>query len=126
MAGSVSGLVGSSGVCARTIAALLVVSLLAWPGATAPARAQPSPPDRGAAVLNDKCGRCHTLARTGPSPLPAAPPFRDVYERFAPRDLRAMLLQGMVSRHREMPQVELTEQDADAVLAFLHALAAGR
>jgi mono/diheme cytochrome c family protein len=86
----------------------------------------PSRADRGAHVLHEKCARCHTLSPQGASPLPAAPPFRDVYGRFAPRDLRAMLLEGMVSRHREMPQVELTEQDADAVMAFLYRLAGGR
>lgn len=107
-------------------AGVLAVLLLAWGGATTLSLAQSSPTERGAGILNDKCGRCHTLARSGPSPLPAAPPFRDVYDRFAPRDLRAMLLQGMVSRHREMPQVELTEQDADAVMAFLYDLATGR
>lgn len=87
----------------------------------------PSPDrDRGARLLQEKCARCHTLARAGESPLAAAPPFREIYDRFAPRDLRAMLLQGMVSRHREMPQVELTQEDADAVLAYLYALAGGK
>jgi mono/diheme cytochrome c family protein len=81
---------------------------------------------RGLRILGEHCARCHTLSPSGPSPLQAAPPLREVYDRFAPRDLRAMLLQGMVSRHREMPQVELTPEDADAVLAALYSLAGGK
>ncbi|MDX2201442.1 MAG: cytochrome c [Hyphomicrobiaceae bacterium] len=93
---------------------------------TAQAQEPAASADRGARILADGCGRCHSLAPTGASPLPAAPPFRDVYDRFAPLDLRAMLRQGMVSRHREMPQMQMSDEESDAVMAFLYALAAGR
>lgn len=103
----------------------LLLALL--PTAAHVAAQTPSPEAaRGLRILDEHCTRCHTFSGSGPSPLPAAPPFREVYDRFAPRDLRAMLLQGMVSRHREMPQVELTPEDADAVLAALYTLAGGK
>jgi hypothetical protein len=59
----------------------------------------------------------------GESPLKQAPPMRDVYARFAPRELRAELREGMVSKHRAMPQIDFSDEDTDAILAYLYALA---
>jgi mono/diheme cytochrome c family protein len=72
---------------------------------------------RGKAILQQKCGRCHAI-----SPLKTAPPMRDIYARYAPRELQ----EGMVSRHREMPQIDFSDEDVDAILAYLHALAVGK
>ena len=57
------------------------------------------------------------------SPLKTAPPMRDIYARYAPRELQAELQEGMVSKHKEMPQIEFSDEDVDAILAYLHALA---
>jgi mono/diheme cytochrome c family protein len=81
---------------------------------------------RGKAILQEKCGRCHAVEAVGDSPLKMAPPMRDIYVRFAPRELRAELMEGKVSRHKEMPQIDFSEEDADAILAYLYALAAGK
>jgi hypothetical protein len=40
-----------------------------------------------------KCGRCHAIEAVGGSPLNKAPPMRDIYARFNPRELRAELFQ---------------------------------
>ena len=81
---------------------------------------------RGKAILQEKCGRCHAIEAVGDSPLKIAPPMRDVYTRYAPRELQAELLEGKVSRHKEMPQIEFSEEDVDAILAYLYALAVGK
>lgn len=81
---------------------------------------------RGKALLLQNCGRCHAVEATGDSPLKIAPPMRDIYGRFAPRELKAELLEGMVSRHKEMPQIEFSEEDVDAILAYLYPLAVGK
>ena len=49
--------------------------------------------------------------------------MRDVYARFAPRELQAELRKGMVSKHRAMPQIDFSDEDTDAILAYLYALA---
>ena len=59
----------------------------------------------------------------GASPLKQAPPMREIYRRFAPRELQAELSEGMVSRHRTMPQIDFSDEDVDAILAYLYALA---
>jgi mono/diheme cytochrome c family protein len=78
---------------------------------------------RGKAILQENCGRCHAIEAVGESPLKQAPPMRDIYARFAPRELQAELREGMVSKHRTMPQIEFSDEDADAILAYLYALA---
>ena len=79
--------------------------------------------ERGKAILQEKCGRCHAIGAVGESPLKLAPPMRDIYARYAPRELQAELTEGMVSRHKEMPQIDFSEEDAHAILVYLYALA---
>ncbi|HEY6996199.1 MAG TPA: c-type cytochrome [Xanthobacteraceae bacterium] len=78
---------------------------------------------RGKIILQEKCGRCHAIEAVGESPLKKAPPMRDVYARFNPRELQAELSEGKVSKHKEMPQIAFSDEDVDAILAYLYALA---
>lgn len=81
---------------------------------------------RGKIILQEKCGRCHAIERVGESPLKNAPPMRGFYTRFDTRELRAELSEGMVSRHKEMPQIEFSDEDVYAILTYLYALAVKR
>jgi mono/diheme cytochrome c family protein len=78
---------------------------------------------RGKSILQERCGRCHAIEAAGESPLKTAPPMREIYARFAPRELQAELSEGMVSKHKEMPQIDFSDEDVDAILAYLYALA---
>ena len=78
---------------------------------------------RGKIILQEKCGRCHAIEVVGESPLRKAPPMRDIYARFNPRELQAELSEGMVSKHKEMPQIEFSDEDVHAILTYLYALA---
>jgi len=78
---------------------------------------------RGKIILQEKCGRCHAIEATGESPLKIAPPMREIYARFAPRELQAELSEGMVSKHKEMPQIDFSDEEVDAILAYLYVLA---
>jgi mono/diheme cytochrome c family protein len=107
-------------------APILIASFLLCVPATSDAAEPSKLTARGHAILQEKCGRCHAVGAVGDSPLKIAPPMRDIYARFAPRELRAELSEGMVSKHKQMPQIEFSEEDADAILAYLHALAVGK
>lgn len=107
----------------RFVLPVLCATLLAG---SRPAIAQAADGERGKSILMQHCARCHAVDAKGESAMKAAPPLRDVYQRFAPRDLHAMLVAGMVSRHKDMPQVDMSPQDADAVMAYLYALATPR
>jgi mono/diheme cytochrome c family protein len=107
-------------------ARLLTVGLLLCLSATANAATSSQLRARGKVLLQENCGRCHAIGAVGRSRLKAATPMRDVYARFAPRELQAELKEGMVSRHRAMPQIEFSDEDVDAILAYLYALAVKR
>jgi cytochrome c553 len=78
--------------------------------------------ERGRIILQEKCGRCHATEIVGESPLKNAPPMRDIYARFNPRELQAELSEGMVSKHREMPQIEFSDEDVYAIMSYLYTL----
>jgi mono/diheme cytochrome c family protein len=78
---------------------------------------------RGKLILQENCGRCHAIEAVGDSPLKKAPPMRDIYVRFAPRELQAELSEGMVSKHKEMPQIEFSDEDVYAIMTYLYSLA---
>ena len=102
---------------------LLIVGLLVCLSGVANAATPGQLRSRGKALLQENCGRCHAIGATGESPLQAATPMRNVYAKFDPRELQAELREGMVSRHREMPQVDFSDEEVDAILAYLYALA---
>ena len=104
-------------------ARLLIVGLLVCLSATANAATSSQLRSRGKALLQENCGRCHAIGAVGSSPLRQAPPMRNIYAKFAPRELQAELREGMVSRHRAMPQIDFSDEDVDAILAYLYALA---
>ena len=104
-------------------ARLLIVGLLVCLSATANAATSSQLRSRGKALLQENCGRCHAIGAVGSSPLRQAPPMRNIYARFAPLELQAELREGMVSRHRAMPQIDFSDEDVDAILAYLYALA---
>jgi len=104
-------------------ARLLIVALLLCASATANAATSSQFRSRGKALLQENCGRCHAIGAAGRSPLKDAPPMRTIYARFAPRELQAELREGMVSRHRAMPQIDFSDEDVDAILTYLYALA---
>ncbi len=78
---------------------------------------------RGKLILRENCGRCHAIEAVGDSPLKKAPPMRDIYVHFAPRELQAELSEGMVSKHKEMPQIEFSDEDVYAIMTYLYSLA---
>jgi mono/diheme cytochrome c family protein len=80
------------------------------------------PATQGKVILQEKCGRCHAIEAVGESPLRQAPPMRDIYGRFNPRELQAELSEGKVSKHREMPQIAFSDEDVHAILTYLYAL----
>jgi mono/diheme cytochrome c family protein len=78
---------------------------------------------QGKAILQKHCARCHAIETTGESPLKAAPPMRDIYARYATRELQEELSEGMVSKHKQMPQISFSDEDVAAILVYLYDLA---
>jgi cytochrome c len=76
----------------------------------------------GKALLEKNCGRCHSLEATGASPLPQAPPLREVYLKYPIDQLVEGFAEGMGSRHRDMPQIQFSDDQVAAILNYLGSL----
>lgn len=84
--------------------------------------AQSSDIDRGKAILQKKCMRCHAIEMTDKSHHPQAPPFRDIVKRYPVEDLAEALGEGIVSGHPDMPEFVFQPDEIGAILAYLDSL----
>ena len=98
--------------CAVASLALLIVGVSAQ-GAMSTSASE------GKILLEQNCSRCHSIAGTGESPLPKAPPFREIYLRYPIEQLEEGFAEGMGSKHRDMPQIQFSEEQVAAILAYL-------
>jgi cytochrome c len=74
-------------------------------------------------LLKEFCARCHAIGRTGHSPHPYAPPFRDLGEnKLYDADFSQRLQNGLSSIHPDMPTFRFSERDAGAVIEYLRAI----
>ena len=88
--------------------------------------AEPTPGTKGLALLKENCGRCHSIQAKGNSPLKAAPPMRTIYMRIGPEELQAELAEGVLSMHKQMPQIQFSDEDVYAIMSFLYGIAANK
>ncbi len=77
---------------------------------------------RGKLILEQNCWRCHAIEAVGDSPLKNAPPMRDIYSRSHPRELQERLTEGLGSKHKEMPQIQFSDDDVYAIMSYLYVL----
>lgn len=78
---------------------------------------------RGKSILAANCARCHAIEASASSPLRAAPHMRDIYLKFPARELEEELREGKVSHHQKMPQIAFSDEEVEAILAYLYRLA---
>jgi mono/diheme cytochrome c family protein len=77
----------------------------------------------GRAFAEKNCARCHSIAPTGKSAHPAAPPFRDIAAKGRLDDLQEALAEGITVGHADMPEFELTPEQITSLLGYLKQLA---
>jgi len=94
----------------------LVVLTLGTCGAWAAADSAAS---AGKALLEKNCSRCHAIEAKDESPLPQAPPMREVYLKYPIDQLEEGFAEGMGSRHRDMPQIQFSPEQVAAILNYL-------
>lgn len=76
----------------------------------------------GESIVTLYCASCHAVGKTGDSPHPQAPAFRDLHLRYDVSDLMEGLVEGLVSGHPDMPEFEFTPEQAEAIVAYLKSL----
>lgn len=80
--------------------------------------------EKGRAIVQQNCARCHAIGTTGESTHPKAPPFRIVVKRYPVEDLAEALAEGIVSGHPAMPEFVFQPPQISAILAYLDSLKA--
>lgn len=105
----------------RIILAIAAFALAALVAVTA-ASAQSDLRARGALLTQRYCAGCHAVRRTGQSPNPAAPAFRDLNSRYHIDDLAEALAEGILTGHPAMPEFKFPPRDVKAVLLYLKSI----
>jgi cytochrome c len=77
---------------------------------------------RGLVVVRTNCSRCHAVGKVGDSPLPIAPPFRTLHERYPVDDLQEPLAEGIVTGHPTMPEFRFDPGQVGDIIAYLKSL----
>ncbi len=77
---------------------------------------------RGKALVETNCTKCHAIGATGASPFKDAPPFRDVAPNYTMDELVDGFMEGLAVRHEAMPDWEMEVPQAEAIAAYIFSL----
>jgi mono/diheme cytochrome c family protein len=78
--------------------------------------------ERGRAIAQKQCARCHAIGKSGKSPLAPAPPFREIPKRYPVEHLAEALAEGIMVGHSAMPEFRFDPPEIDALLSYLQSL----
>jgi hypothetical protein len=76
----------------------------------------------GFVFAKTNCAPCHAIGRYDESPLPLAPPFRTLHERYPLEDLQEAFAEGIVTGHPSMPQFQLDGAQINQLIDYLKTL----
>ncbi len=74
---------------------------------------------QGEAMVENLCAECHAIRADDASAHPAAPPLRVLSKRVNLEDLRAPLMEGIVTGHPDMPEWAFEPHHVGALLYHL-------
>ncbi len=76
----------------------------------------------GRAIVEAKCGACHSQDADLPSPHKDAPPFPLINQRVVIENLAEALAEGIGVGHRDMPEFVFEPGEIDDILAYLESI----
>lgn len=106
----------------RVHVSILVTAMLLAMLVGLEALAQTTPRERGHAIAQKHCARCHAIEAKGSSPMGLAPPFRDLSRRYPIETLAEALAEGIMTGHPAMPNFAFPPRDIDALLTYIDGL----
>ena len=77
---------------------------------------------RGFTFAEANCTLCHAIGPVGSSPLPIAPPFRDIHNDRDIDQLAEPLHTGTITNDPSMPHFQLDAAQIADLIAYLHTL----
>ncbi len=101
----------------------LITALLLMAAAALPAHAG-GHAGHGQQLAEANCAQCHAIAATGDSPLPPAPPFRDIAGFYDEMDLIDGFMEGLSTHDPRMPDWQMTMEQAQDLAAYILTLKA--
>jgi cytochrome c len=102
---------------------LMLVILLLATSASSAEQATSSPLEqKGRAIAERMCARCHAIGRQGKSPHAAAPLFRELGRRVDLDTFVDRLREGLMSDHPDMPTFHFSGEDARAFRLYLRSI----
>ena len=108
--------------CCRSILTTAVAIYALLPPIAGAEEALSPAAQRGLVFVRTHCARCHAVDRVSQSPLPVAPPFRRLHERYPVETLQESLAEGIVTGHPSMPEFQLDPGQVGDVIAYLKSL----
>lgn len=95
-------------------------SLLAaqlWPATAAEINVE-----QGRRLSRELCAGCHSVERSGNSPLALAPPFRVLEQRLPASQLEQAFREGLVGAHPSMPRFMFDGDQIQDLVAYIQSL----
>lgn len=80
------------------------------------------PVAEGRALAEARCAKCHAIGPEGASPLPIAPPFRELHERYPVESLAEAFAEGIATGHPAMPPFQFEPDQIGNLIAYLKSL----
>jgi mono/diheme cytochrome c family protein len=96
-----------------------------WLAGSAAAQVTAQDPAAGRLLVETYCADCHAVGHTGESPLPQAPRFRDLHQRYPVELLEEGLVEGLITDHEVMPEFEFDPDQAHSIVLYLQSLEQG-
>jgi len=81
---------------------------------------------RGKTLVEINCGQCHGLGPRGVSANANAPAFHELRKRYQMLSLRAPITRGIATPHDDMPPFRPSEEELDAIVAYVNSLGSAR
>jgi hypothetical protein len=110
----------------RKLSALAALALPLLCASSRVAQALDPEQQRAKAMLENLCGRCHAVGKTGKSPNPLAPAFRRFGEKLYDTDMVQRLQDGLTTIHRDMPTFRFNQHEATAAVNYLRSIQKSR
>lgn len=76
----------------------------------------------GKAIIVEKCGACHAVAKDDKGQHPQALNFRDLSKNYPVSNLEESLAEGIMTGHPDMPVFEFEPKSIDAIIAYLESI----
>jgi cytochrome c len=78
--------------------------------------------ERGRILIKASCAGCHAVGRADVSPMPDAPPLREVHQRYPVENLAEALAGGLVTGHPDKPAFRFDAREVDDIIEYLKSL----